>query len=754
MLRRIVLPVAALTALLHLPWLLIHGFPVRQDTLRATLPWWAFTRQEILAGNLPLWDPARLSGTPHLANLQVGVFYPPNWPLVPLPPHVAIGLSLVCHVALGGVLLALLARSLDVRDSVAVLTGMAFVVGAFVSSRTFAGHLQIIQAAVWAPLLLLASRSLALRAEPRWAGVGTLAAALSLLAGYPAITAYSLGAAGVLFLGSLPESVRPGRALGLAAIGSLLAVLITAPGTWPLLQLAEQTTRASGLPLERAASGALRPIDLAILIWPWFYGAEPLHSFVTGDDWLWHEVQGAGGLALSTLAGYGIWSRRRQRPVQLLALIAAGSLLLAVGTRTPVYTLLNELAPVLRSFRIPARYLVLWALVLPVLAAVGLEELLRRPSSKLPLAFWLGMLTGVAAVVIEIRALRGNLPRLHSWRVYAVDVEPGSSQFRTLEEAARAAGLLNVCAGVVGLALLGLVAHVHATRKFPLVPSLIGMQMAVLLELLLVAAPSIYAPATSVADVGDHLGSRHLETLRSSGERVATSNLYSLRANLGTLLGYRNATAYDPLLLSRTTHLLRANQTIVDPWGVASNEVFLDRDGGVTFDVLGIGYFLEYLPGTGVLWPRASHLPRLSLVERARSVRTPAESLAAVMAPGFDPHSEAILEGTPTILHGAGAVPGRTRIRIVRERPGLIEARVEAPRGGYLLFAESYYPGWRAESGGQATPLLPADHAIMAAHLAPGVHDVTLRFTAHWLGPSLLSCSLGVFALIALLLCR
>ena len=749
MLRRIVLPVAGLTALLHLPWLLVQGFPVRQDTLRATLPWWAFTRREILAGNAPLWDPARLSGTPHLANIQVGVFYPPNWPLVPLPPHVAIGISLACHVALGGVLLALLARSMDVRDSVAVLAGMAFVVGAFVSSRTFAGHLQIIQASAWAPLVLLASHRLALRAEPRWAGVGTLAAALSLLAGYPAITAYALGAAGVIFLGSLPGSVKPGRALGLVPIGLLLAALITAPATWPLLQLVDQTTRAGGLPLERAASGALRPIDLAILVWPWFYGAEPLHSFVAGDDWFWHEVQGAGGLALSTLAVYGVWSRRRQRPVQLLVLIAAGSLLLAVGTRTPVYTVLYELVPVLGSFRIPARFLVIWALVLPVLAAVGLEELLRRRSSKLPLAFWLGTLAGVSAVAIELRALRGTVPGLH-----AVNFEPDSSQFRSLEEAARTAGLLNVCAGVAGLGLLALLARARATGKLPLVPSLIGMQMAVLLELLLVAAPSIYAPATPVADVGHDVGSHHIQVLRSSDERVAMSNLYSLGANLGTLLGYRNATAYDPLLLGRTTRLLRAKQTIGDPWGPASNEVFLDRDGGVTFDVLGIGYFLEYLPGTGVLWPRSTYLPRLSLVERARSVRTPAESLAAVLAPGFDPHTEAILEGTPPIPQGAGAVPGRNTIRIVRERPGLVEARVEAPRGGYLLFSESYFPGWRAESGGRVTPLVPADHAIMATHLAPGVHDVTLRFTAHWLLPSLLLCSLGVLALIALLLRR
>ena len=84
--------------------------------------------------------------------------------------------------------------------------------------------------------------------------------------------------------------------------------------------------------------------------------------------------------------------------------------------------------------------------------------------------------------------------------------------------------------------------------------------------------------------------------------------------------------------------------------------------------------------------------------------------------------------------------------------PGLIRARVDAPYGGYLVFSESYYPGWQAQSGGQSVPLVPADHAIMAVGLSPGTHDVTLRFTTPWLLPSLLLALLGVLAVVRLAL--
>ncbi|MDP9352957.1 MAG: hypothetical protein M3P51_15660, partial [Chloroflexota bacterium] len=376
----LVVPSLMAVAVLYLPVLLIQGPILRQDAVNATLPWWTFTRQELLAGRLPLWDPARLGGIPHMANIQAGVLYPPNWLFLPLPPEWAVYLSVVAHIALGGCLMAWFARSLEISPAYAGLAGLVFALSAQVSARVFAGHVQILQPLAWSPLLLLAARQLGATGARRAAGQLAGATALSLLAGYPAVTVYSLGAAGVLFLAGLLQSERRLRATRLLVMAALLTGLMVAPAVWPLLELAGETTRSGTLPMEQAARAPLRPLHAPMLVWPWFFGAAPVqNNWPSPQVWFWHEAQGVGGLMVTLLALAGLWARRRERGFQALGLLALGSVLLALGTRTPAYTLLHELVAPLRSFRIPARFLLVWSLVIPPLAAAGAQTLLERP---------------------------------------------------------------------------------------------------------------------------------------------------------------------------------------------------------------------------------------------------------------------------------------------------------------------------------------------------------------------------------------
>ena len=56
-------------------------------------------------GELPLWCPYTFSGSPFVHDIQVGMFYPPHWPLYLLPEEaVGPGMSwlIVLHVILAG----------------------------------------------------------------------------------------------------------------------------------------------------------------------------------------------------------------------------------------------------------------------------------------------------------------------------------------------------------------------------------------------------------------------------------------------------------------------------------------------------------------------------------------------------------------------------------------------------------------------------------------------------------------------------
>jgi hypothetical protein len=323
--------------------------------------------------------------------------------------------------------------------------------------------------------------------------------------------------------------------------------------------------------------------------------------------------------------------------------------------------------------------------------------------------------------------------------------------------------------GVVGLLLLGAMwglrlRHRRSTRLVLPVAS-----VAVLLDLLLVALPSIYAPPwhtniisrDRLATVKSDFGPAVVAELPKLPTRIAPMSYYYRYANLGHVLGFRSIIADDPLLLARTTDLLEVSQG-QDPEQIKGWDLIdLERDGGAAFDILGAGVLLEPggpfgsgLPGKIVSRPNGHPLPLLSLVPHEQTVGSAQESLAAVLAPGFDPRSTVVLEETPGFLQSRGAAqPGPTGsqlIQLVTQEPGMIQARVLAPRGGYLVFSESYYPGWQAQADGQTVPLVPADHAIMAVALSPGLHIITLRFTTPWLLPSLLLAFLGVLAIVVL----
>ena len=738
----IVAPVVAVTCALFLPWVLGHQSATTGDALRFTLPAWTFTRQELLAGRFPAWDPTRLAGTPHAANIQTGVFYPLNWLLLPLQPDLAIRVSVVGHVALGGVLLALFARGLRLSHAASVLAGLAYVTGGFVSARTYAGHVQILQTVAWAPLLLMAARGLALEGSTRWAAWLAAATALSFVAGYPVYAAYCLLAAGVLFLGSVWRGARWRNALMLGALAMALAVLAAAPALWSFTELVGHTTRTGALPTAVASKGTLRLLDLPVLVWPWFYGAAPLDTFIAGERWFWHEIQVTGGFVLTALAVFGATRRWRIVPVRLLVMLAALSFLAAIGPVLPFYTVLNEVVPLLRSTRVPVRLLVVWALVVPVLAAVGFDELRLAGATRARQFFRVSLLAGGLAIAAQA----GVLLLSH------VATRGGAVQVTALDQLTEAsrAGLTNTAIGGAGMVGLWLVSKSYATRSIRGEQFAAGAFLAILAELIVVALPGIYNNQDSLIDVTNRLGAGNLDVVARADARIAMDSPYAAYANLGDLLAFRSVSSYDPVLLSRTTDLLRAGQGVVDPWGDASNMIDLPRDGGAAFDVLGVSYRLEAQPAGATLRERTTALPRLSLVSERRIVATPGESLAAVLAPGFDPHSTVIVEDVPATISSDAPAQGGDRIEIIEEWPGYVLAEVESPGGGDLLFSESYYPGWEAEAGGQAVPLVPADHAVMAVHVDPGSHLIALRFTTPWLVPSLVLAATGMLGIAAL----
>ena len=163
------------------------------DLVSFLFPTYRYAAARLSAGDLPLWNPHLYGGAPFLADMQSGLFYPPNLLLgllAPTFPYEALQWMAALHVFWAGTTMYLCLRYLNPARSLhplAALTGAL----AYMFSDMFVvhmGNLNLIGVAAWLPLVvLLFWRALRGRSLPLAAAAG-LVLGIATLEGHMQIT--------------------------------------------------------------------------------------------------------------------------------------------------------------------------------------------------------------------------------------------------------------------------------------------------------------------------------------------------------------------------------------------------------------------------------------------------------------------------------------------------------------------------------------------------------------------------------------
>ncbi|HLB50517.1 MAG TPA: YfhO family protein [Anaerolineales bacterium] len=415
----IVLGLAALVILFYRQAAFTNLIFARGDTLLYFYPYWDYRAQIMLAGRLPLWNPYLFMGAPFVANSQAGVFYPLNWPLIFFPAPIAVKISIVIHVIIAAWgTYALARRVFELDPYPAAFAAAVFALGGYLTAQV--EHVNQLQGLAWLPLALLTTYRIVQPPDhpatvPRSdSEVGTtqpprdsaprrqrsgshpttpivhyslfiVLVALQLTAGHTQTTFITLVACGVValqFATRNPEGqfAREARNLlsrfGVLALGILLAFGLSAIQLLPTLELSRLSLRGGGLSLNEAVSFSLNPLLLGRALLPG-YNRVIFSEFV--------GYIGIIPLALAVLAIQSLitdcWSQKTKlrslisAPIFLAILLSALGLFFAIGGYNPVYLLLAKFVPGFNFFRVPARWLVLWALGSALLAGHGLQRI-------------------------------------------------------------------------------------------------------------------------------------------------------------------------------------------------------------------------------------------------------------------------------------------------------------------------------------------------------------------------------------------
>ncbi len=166
----------------------------RGDFLNQHYVWKSYALSRVKAFELPLWNPHILGGEAFHANPQVGIFYPPTYLLVPFHSdgrvsYLALEAYQLLHQAFAGVGMLLFMRSLGAGTMGALAAAVVFT---FTGFFTTPGHQAIVLTASWIPWVLLAIRRAFERKSPFRSVLLALAVAMMILAGHPQVAYYGL----------------------------------------------------------------------------------------------------------------------------------------------------------------------------------------------------------------------------------------------------------------------------------------------------------------------------------------------------------------------------------------------------------------------------------------------------------------------------------------------------------------------------------------------------------------------------------
>ena len=716
-------------------------------------PNYRFAAEHLTQGTIPLWNPHLYSGTPFAADIQSGLFYPINllaFLLVPTLTYSWLEYLAVFHFWLAGatmyVCLRLLVPPGQSETATTNMGGRVVPLAAFAGALAFEfsdlfivhfGNLNMIAVAAWLPLIFLLFHHSLTRASLGLAAASGAVLAIATLAGHIQITLFILLALALYAIWTImihrrhdrdkappapqnlakaTESAGREPVHGQSAFQPLASLVVMFGVTvglsalllLPAYELSQHTPRAE-LAYREAARFSLHPVQTIGLLVPNFFGRDPALHWGP-----WERVEtgyiGIITLVLALIGGllYPGWLKGFFIGLGLV------SLLLAMGGYSLMHGWLYATVPGFDQLRAPARFILLLDFSLAMLAAFGLNQLLRPPDSRSrrTLSALLKILTFILGGVLVVA-----LPLSYFAMLITQDRNPAIFN--------RAVG---AASGVVIFALFSVVTLVviYLIHKQWLREVWVGLAVIVVLGL------DLFTLGYNV-DVGHTnptAGFNHPAALAYLEQdpnlvrlEVTTDVWHAWQPNTAMLHDLYDAWGlYNPLTLADTTLY----------WSAAPPR------SSARYNFLGIKYIIASKAGAPAdgnivavfeadpqinIYLNRDALPPALFVGRANVVASHAAAWEAVQTADFDPQTSVILEGGLPL----DGTPDSS-LSIVHHDLHSLTVAVETDQPGYLVIPQAYYPGWRAWVNGQIAEIQRANYAFRAVFVPAGQHTVHFSF--------------------------
>jgi hypothetical protein len=657
--------------------------------------------KSLAAGELPFWNPYEKGGFNVLGDPECGVLYPINWLFYGVAALFGSGFGLILvknmfHIALGATGMYFYLKRMELSAPAYWMGSISYML----SGRLARGMDQTpIYTVAWFPWMLIALDEVMKRPGRKSGLILGLVSGLAFLSGYSpnffrnamaiipvaVVTLYGIlkskeKAFYRLYLWSL------GKALSLA---SLIWIGLSLPTILAIFEIFPHSER-SQIKVSDTLTASFSPEYILHAISPHILGSSVLYFYIGVLPFL---------LAIIAVV------HRYQRERILWGILATIYFLLACGSNTFLLPTILQLAPFFKFFRIPDQYLYISIFFLCILAAQGLNDLLKLSTARQLFSKQVSyVVLAQAFAIVFIGFLAAKLktpPDSHQLYVATMSIIFVSLAGFCLIALLNAPLHRRAVIGWLAIALLFLDLATQLKLEYNVVqpkPNLVR-------DAQLAKLPGLHEQSVRLADGNDYFGYR--VGIRKN-IREFFGRHYALVIQRFWKFREAAATNYNLMASANVRYYANPPQEVTNQAGSRARTV-----------IPGIMELLDHAPfaywvGKPLL-VQAEHEVINKLKEQKPG------TAAVIEAQDLSSSQQARLTNMTSLVDPAPAA-------LKKFKRNYLRFTINAPNEGVVVINENYYPGWRATIDGIPTEIFRTNYTFRGIFVKPGHHLVEMRY--------------------------
>lgn len=732
LLKQVTLPADIIVGTYY-PWLdykwgYPNGVPVKNpittDVVSLLYPMRILAIDLIKKGQLPLWNPLILAGTPLLGDFQSAPASITNILYFIFDNLTAWSLQIIVQHIFAALFTYLLLRHWKTSKLGSLLGGIIY---AFSGFNLIWSQLNILSlSASFIPLLLLLEDKWIVKKELKSIILLSFVLALQILSGYPQVVFYSLIAMGVLWLIRILKTTSRISKSIILIIFLIFGLGISAFQILPGFESLFYSQR--GVERNSFESTFLPWSKIITFIAPDYFG-----NHATGNYWGpqdYNSNTGFVGVIPLVLALISIIYFKKIYKVKIALFILLISLIFAFPT--PVSILVWKSGVLGLQAAMAHRSLVLFNFSVALLASFGIDNiagirfryLIKRKSSNLN-TFWLVLIIPFSLIIV------------YGFYALVMFFSDGATHNYLVS-------LRNLIFPFLILIVAGLLLIVISKLKRFAYFAVILLCFLTTVELFRFgwkftpfSSRDIVFPKTPVIE---YLKDQ-VEPFRLVGSKVISLNLHMPYA-LESVEGYE---AIYPLRLAQFLGVLNSQNSSASPQGRYG---IVDDASSPLLDLVNTKYYLVHVDQSGIV-PRfdsnrfkkvfedksvvilqsKSVLPRAFMVSNYEVIKSDKEILDALLIKDFPFAKKIILEEDVSELSSLNTdIMRKSTVLYKTYKETESTLSVTAQNDGMLFISDTWFPGWKAYVDRIETKIYRADFAFRAIPIKTGIHDVKLEY--------------------------